>query len=215
MVHYTDVSGFYFNPIGKELQMTQLIDEILFRDLLSCNPKDVTKRTGALYDEKNGWYRVNIWGHAYDVIPDQCRINACGQGARTHRDYLYLFMLHYLMKAKNIALSGQWISEKDITGGAAFFRGPHTLPTQVLARAFGEDLPAFLAAGKRLGGSPLPMADAAFSFDIAPQIPVAVLLWLKDEEFGSQAKLLFDKTIGDHLPLDIIYALAVEVCHAF
>ncbi len=59
------------------------------------------------------------------------------------------------------------------------------------------------------------MADAAFSFQITPNIPVAVLLWLGDEEFGSQANLLFDKTISQHLPLDIIYALAVEVCHSF
>ena len=89
-----------------------------------------------------------------------------------------------------------------------------TLPTQILATAFGNDLPGFMVAGKRLGGSPLPMADAAFSFEITPRIPVAVLLWQGDEEFESQAKLLFDKTIAQHLPQDIIYALAVEVCHA-
>jgi hypothetical protein len=195
--------------------MTQLIDEILFRDLLSWDPEDVTKRTGALYDEKKGHYRVDIWGNAYDVMPEQCRIEARGHGARTHRDYLYLFILHYLMKAKDIPLSGQWISEKDVIGGEAFFRGPHTLPTQILAQAFGNDLSGFLGAGRSLGGIPVPMADAAFSFDITPRIRVAVLLWLKDEEFGSQAKLLFDKTIGQHLPLDVIYALAVEVCHAF
>jgi hypothetical protein len=59
------------------------------------------------------------------------------------------------------------------------------------------------------------MADAAFSFSITPRIPVAVLLWVGDDEFESEAKLLFDKTIVQHLPLDIIYALAVEICHAF
>jgi len=34
-----------------------------------------------------------------------------------------------------------------------------------------------------------------------------------DEDFPSEARLLFDRTIQQHLPLDIIYALAVEVCH--
>lgn len=56
------------------------------------------------------------------------------------------------------------------------------------------------------------MADAAYVFKITPNIPVAVLLWLGDEDFGAEAKLLFDRTIGMHLPLDIIFALAVEVC---
>ncbi len=58
------------------------------------------------------------------------------------------------------------------------------------------------------------MADAAFLFNITPTIPVAVLYWQGDEDFPSEARLLFDRTIEQHLPLDIIYALSVEVCHA-
>ncbi len=195
--------------------MNQFIDEILFRDLLSCDPDDVIKRTGALYDEKKRCYRVTIWGNIYDVMPEQSCIKPVDQWHDTYQDYLYLFMLHYLMKAQDIPLSGQWVSEKDISGGAAFFRGPHLLPTHIPAQAFGNDLSGFSDAAKRLGGRPVPMADAAFSFEITPKIPVAVLLWLGDEEFESQAKLLFDKSIDQQLPLDIIYALAVEICHAF
>lgn len=195
--------------------MSQFIDTILFQDLLACDPKEVISRTGVQYDEKKGIYRLDIWERSYEVMPEQSRISPLGEGPDTYRDYLYLFMLHYLMKAKAIPLAGQWVSEKDITGGAAFFRGPHTLPTQILAHAFGGDLAGFLDAGNRLGGTPLAMADAAFSFSITPRIPVAVLLWVGDDEFESEAKLLFDKTIVQHLPLDIIYALAVEICHAF
>jgi hypothetical protein len=33
-----------------------------------------------------------------------------------------------------------------------------------------------------------------------------------DDEFPSESKLLFDKSITAHLALDIIYALAQEVC---
>jgi hypothetical protein len=195
--------------------MKYSIDKILFQDLLSCDPEEVTKRTGALYDEKKGAYRVSIWGNFYDVLPRQCLIKSRGKEAGAHRDYLYLFILHYLMGAKKIPVSGEWISEKDIPGGSGFFRGPHTLPTHLVAQKFGHDLPGFLSAGKRLGGIPLPMADAALSFQITPQIFVAVLLWQADEMFGSQANLLFDRTIDQHLPLDIVYALAVDVCQAF
>ena len=45
-------------------------------------------------------------------------------------------------------------------------------------------------------------------------IPVAVLLWRGDDEFPAQAKLLFDKTITEHLALDIIFGLTVEICLA-
>ena len=195
--------------------MTDLIDKILFQDLLSCDPGEVAKRTGALYDEKKGSYGIGVWGNFYEVLPRECRIQSRGEGSGTFQDYLYLFILHYLMKAKEIPVTGEWISEKDIPGGSGFFRGPHTLPTHLVAQKFGKDLAGFLEAGKRLGGKSLSMGDAAFSFEITPRVPVAVLLWQGDEEFESQANLLFDKTIAQHLPLDIVYALSVEVCHAF
>jgi len=61
--------------------MSQLIDNILFLDLSACDPEDVINRTNALYDEKNGIYRLDIWGRSYDVIPEQSRITPRGGGA--------------------------------------------------------------------------------------------------------------------------------------
>ena len=56
------------------------------------------------------------------------------------------------------------------------------------------------------------MADQAYSFRIAPRTPVAVLLWEGDNEFPAESKLLFDRTIVEHLALDIIFGLTVEIC---
>ena len=33
-----------------------------------------------------------------------------------------------------------------------------------------------------------------------------------DDEFPAESKILFDRTIIEHLALDIIFALAVEIC---
>lgn len=194
--------------------MSDLIDTVLFKDLESCDPGDVIARTGCSYDEKAGSYLVSVWGCLYDVMPRECSITAREGGHTSHKEYLYLFILHYLMKASLAPLSGRWISEKDMPGGAAFFRGPHTIPARLIARAFDNNLDDFILRCEGLGGKPLAMADAAFSFEITPKIPVALLFWLGDEDFGCEAKLLFDSTIDQHLPLDIIYALAVEVCYA-
>jgi hypothetical protein len=46
-------------------------------------------------------------------------------------------------------------------------------------------------------------------------VPVAVLLWQGDDEFPTEAKLLYDASIVRHLALDIIYALAVGMCEQF
>jgi hypothetical protein len=61
-------------------------------------------------------------------------------------------------------------------------------------------------------GEPLDMADAAYFFKVTDRIPISVLYWQGDEDFESEAKRLFDKTIAQHLPLDIIFAIAVSVC---
>ncbi len=127
-------------------------------------------------------------------------------------DYFYLFIVHYLLKSKEIELSNEWISEKDIPGGTTFFRGPHEIPTNLVSRRFNDDVKAFKNRSQQLQGSPLNLADAAYSFKITPRIPVAVLYWRGDDDFRAEAKILYDRTIAEHLPSDIVYALAVGVC---
>jgi hypothetical protein len=56
------------------------------------------------------------------------------------------------------------------------------------------------------------MADAAFCFSITPDLPVAVLYWVGDEDFPAEAKILYDRSISELLTLDILFALAVGVC---
>ncbi|MCP3874279.1 MAG: DUF3786 domain-containing protein [Desulfobacteraceae bacterium] len=194
--------------------MTELIDNTNFLDLKSCDPEDVTLRTGCKFDKSKNQYVIKIWGRSYCIDLNNYEIKPVGSHVKTYRDFLYLFILYYLMKSKNIDPSGTWVSEKDITGGAAFFRGPHTIPTDVIIQKFGDDIALFKKECNVLGGSAINLADVAFAFQITPSIPVAVLYWQGDEDFPSEAKLLFDKTIEHHLPLDIIYALAVEICHA-
>jgi len=78
---------------------------------------------------------------------------------------------------------------------------------------FKDELGLFKKECKKAGGVSIEMADAAYTFEITPTLPVAVLYWQGDEDFPSEAKLLFDRTIEQQLPLDILYALAVEICH--
>ena len=50
-----------------------------------------------------------------------------------------------------------------------------------------------------LGGQPLPMADAAYSFQVTPRTPVAVLYWQGDDDFPPEAKILFDRSLAGYL----------------
>ncbi|MCP4022062.1 MAG: DUF3786 domain-containing protein [Desulfobacteraceae bacterium] len=192
--------------------MSDFVEDVHFKDLAAYDPVDVAARTHCKYNSDNNEYTIQVWGNDYKVLLNENKIISLTSNNKFHDDYLNLFILYYLMKSKNIKPSGQWVSEKDIPGGAAFFRGPHTIPTHLITHVFKNDLPEFEKICQTHLGNPIEMADKAYWFEITPHIPIAVLYWQGDEDFESEAKLLYDKTIAQHLPLDIIYAIAVKVC---
>jgi hypothetical protein len=189
--------------------MTEMVDRVHFEDLAGLDPEVVCRRAACDYDETADAYRLWLWDRECRVFPRECRVES---GDEPLHDYFSLFAVHYLLTAKEVPVTGEWVSEKDIPGGAAFFRGPHEIPTGQITRRFGNDLDAFRKRCAELGGEAFDMADAAFSFDIVHRIPLAVLYWYGDEEFPAEAKVLYDRTIGDQLAMDIVFSLAVGVC---
>jgi len=192
--------------------MSDPIDKTIFLDLKSMDPEEVVFRTGCKFDKTRGQYSLEVWGQRYFVNPDKCEVTPEGKGLKTYHDFLYLFILYFLIKSKKMIPTGEWVSYKDIPGGEGFFRGPHAIPVESITEKFQDDLEFFKTECKNKGGIPLDLADAGFAFEITPSIPVAVLYWQGDDDFPSEVKLLLDRTIEQHLPLDIIYTLAVEVC---
>lgn len=192
--------------------MADLVDGLFFKELASLRPEDVCRRAICDYNKNENFYLLRLWNQEYRISPEKALIEQVVHGPSSSHEYLFIFIIHYLLGVKEILPVGKWVSEKDIPTGASFFRGPHELPTQQIAARYQNDIPGFTKLCLSLGGTPLEMADAAFAFNITPRIPVAVLFWEGDDLFAAEAKLLFDKTIAEHLALDIIYALAVDTC---
>jgi len=192
--------------------MSHLVDEILFKRLSDCSPIDVCSRTGCRYDQHQNSYYLSYWGDEYLVDLQDRKIIRLSSGFFEPHDYLPIFIVNYLMQMKKVPVTGEWISEKDLPGGVGFFRGPHEIPTHLVVSRFNDDLDQLARRCKRLGGKPLDMADAAHAFKPLPHVPIALLYWLGDEDFPSEAKLLFDKSLMGNLALDTVYALAVDVC---
>lgn len=192
--------------------MADIIDKIFFQKLSGENPREVCKRALCSYDDSERCYTLDIWGEPFRICPDRYSVSRIRENHEPLHFYFDLFAVHYLLFAREIDPENRWISEKDIPGGATFFRGPHDIPTHLITERFNNDIPAFSEACRSYGGEPADLADAAFVFWITPRIPVAVLYWEGDDLFSPESKLLFDRTIADQLALDVIYALAVGVC---
>ena len=192
--------------------MTSKIDTCHFQDLVQMDPEDVCRRALCRYDSSESAYTLSVWGEDYAVFPHDAKIIRLGDDKSDIKTFEGLFMVHYLMTSKEIPIRKEWISAKDMPGGTTFFRGPHEIPAYLIENRYGENVDGFCRTCGQLSGMPLDMGDKAYSFKIAPRIPVAVLLWKGDDEFPVESKLLFDKSIIEHLALDIVFALAVEVC---
>jgi len=192
--------------------MTYPIDKTYFQELARQDPDDICRRVKCKYNDVNRCYTLSAWGDEYALYPHESRIDRMDKNARNPHDFFYLFIIYYLLKSKNVDLSAEWISEKDIPGGATFFRGPHEIPTHLICSQYGNNIEAFRKKCEQLHGLPLDMADAAYRFEITPRIHAAVLYWAGDNDFPPEAKILYDKTITEHLSADIIFALAVEIC---
>ncbi len=193
--------------------MTDLIDRVYFKELSDRKPKDVCRRASCEYDEINDLFILSVWGDEYGIFPNQFKIKCMDNKIQSLHDYFYLFIIHYLLTSKEIEITNEWISEKDIPGGTTFFRGPHQIPTNLISLRFNNNVNEFKERCKQLHGIPLNMADAAYRFKITPRIPVAVLYWKGDDDFPAESKILYDRTIAEHLASDVIYALAAGICN--
>lgn len=192
--------------------MINFIDKSYFTELAAQDPKDICKKALCEYDDVSKSYVISVWDDKYIVYPHEHKIDCISKAINKPHEYFYLFIIYYLLKAKEIKVCNEWISEKDISGGATFFRGPHEIPTHLISELFGNNIEGFRKRCIRLCGAAIDMADAAFSFNITPRIPVAVLYWIGDDDFSPEANILYDKTITKQLTSDIIFALAVEIC---
>ncbi len=192
--------------------MADLIDKGHFSALAQMDPHDVCRRALCTYDTNLKCYNLPVWQNHYLIYPEISQITSSVTAAPSH-EYMDLFAIHYLLTAREISPDGSWISEKDMPGGVTFFRGPHEIPTSLIADRVNNSAEAFRSLCIRHGGLPLEMADASFVFHITKRISVAVLYWTGDDEFPAEAKILYDNNLPRHFALDIVYALAVGTCN--
>lgn len=191
----------------KQYNVPQLYQELADRD-----PIEVCRRSLCQWDETSKAYTISLWEDQYRVFPLDGKIERITAAITEPHGYFSIFILNYLLHSKDVPCRLQWISVADIPGGATFFRGPHEIPTKLIIDKYPDGGEGLASACQKLGGTPLAMADMAFSFTITPRIPVAFLFWRGDDDFAAEARILFDRAILSSCALDTIYALAVDVC---
>jgi hypothetical protein len=122
-------------------------------------------------------------------------------------------LLHYLQKA-DARLDAQWISYRELEGGALYysvFQGRAIAP---LIKHFGDNPETLLGIASKLGGKVVKRGDASIDFPFFPFLLVNVTIWKGDDEVPSSANILFDGATRRILPAEDVAHLAADLVHA-
>jgi hypothetical protein len=181
--------------------------------LAASDPAVVCARAGVGYDAFSGAYLLPSFGQQFSVEPGRRQILSLQPDGevflKRHASFFRLSVLWYLVRASPANTSGNLVKPASLPGGEIFFKGSHVLPLEALAEKYATRPEAFLAAGLALGGQAAAHGDAAVVLMPLPKIPTTVILWTEDDEFPARADLLFDATGPQHLPLDILWSVAM------
>lgn len=119
-------------------------------------------------------------------------------------DFLQALLLYYFVCADGAPLAGEWVSFADLPGGRMYNQAFQGYSGDVVRNSISQSqgLETFKTACLALGGQPLEIGSASFTFQALPRVPLLITFWLGDEDFPSSCKVLFDASATHYLPID-------------
>jgi hypothetical protein len=183
-----------------------------WHSLQSIKPETLQRNSGGLSDGENRLI-LNVLNREIRVTAEHQRVEIKTDGSWVIAPgFLAFVSVVYLINAAETALSGRWVSEKDLSC-ASFFRGVHQLPVEGLLERFGSSPGDFLQAAQKIGGVAVnEPGDAAVRLWVFPRIPVKLILWSKDDVLPASTTVLLDYSIEKLLPADGILGMVRLVC---
>ena len=181
--------------------------------LKEADPDVICKNAAIGFDAATRRYILTSCGMDFFISPGEKLIESiAADGAVLLGKLSYFFRLSlpwYLTSAKDVPLSARLVKPDNLKGGHLFFRGSHIMPLDKVAAKYTNDVKGFIMKGAHFGGTPVQYGDAAFVLLPFPRIPVTIILWTSDEEFDARVELLLDTTCELHVPIDIIWSIAM------
>jgi len=122
-------------------------------------------------------------------------------------------ILHYITTADGTALTGNWISYRELPDGMFYFR---TIPgvLRPLLDKYGESFESMAEKVEKYGGRK--SSDFKNGTMIYPFVyfPILLILEEKGEEFEADIRVLFDSSASHYMKTDIVKVLLVNIVKA-
>lgn len=184
--------------------------EIAWDEFRQKNPEIQARKSGSRWITPEGSQscpkaELVFLGKRYEIL-----ITGEIYYGETHKEpalWERILLLHYFNRADGSPLSGQHISFSEIPEGRIYapnFERRVILP--LLAR-YGTCPDEISNPAESLQGSCIKLGDLAVQIPLFPKVPVILVFWKPDNEFGPRLTVLFDSSVPAYLPTeDVVVA---------
>jgi hypothetical protein len=178
------------------------------KELINRNPLEIAQNSGADYDDATAEFRLNYLNENYRISYPTGEVSFCqldGEVAVT----IKVVLLHYLLKAGGLPLTGTLVSFREIPDGGFIYLEPfNNRVLRGLVANFGKKTQLLVSAAEKIGGRREKMGSAAVTLDVLPKVPMTYVIWEGDDEFPANGTVLFDASIRYYVPTEDIVVIA-------
>lgn len=179
---------------------------------------EIAERTGLPYDATRGSFELSLVGNKYyvthpiftarEVLDAGGKVSVAksdgdktASGRMEERDqgfrtpYEEILVLRYLLEGRHMPTTGAQLAYSEMPWGPVYINQFKGRVIGRIAREFGRDPKSLGIAIKNTPGLvyyELSGADAAYRFEVLPDLFMSILIWEGDDEFKPAAQVLFD-----------------------
>ena len=166
----------------------------------SIDPIEAAARVDAEWDPDRCEFSLPFMGSTACVTHPGFEVAIGGHASPPH---IAALLVYHLAISDGSMSSGEWISFAELPEASFYVTAFRGYTGARIAREFAPVATGLEDAADRVGGEALPgLADRAWFIAALPRVPIALLWWDADAEFGARAELLFDSSAAHHLTTD-------------
>jgi hypothetical protein len=166
----------------------------------SIDPEEAARRVDAEWDSARSQFSLPFLGSVASITYPGFEVSI---GERPSPPHIAALLVYHLATSDGSAPSGVWISFAELPEASFYVTAFRGYTGARIARDFAPAAAGLADAVDRVAGTDLPdLADRAWLIPALPRVPVALLWWDADDEFGARSELLFDSSAAGHFTTD-------------
>jgi len=177
--------------------------------LYRLKPGKLVMYSGCEQDE-DGNFRLTFFWQEYVISGGDFTVRRADTGDEPS-SFTQSLILTYLATADDTTPSSRWVGFRELPDGMFYVQAFQGYTGGRLVRELGGGIEAFRRAAETLGSEPLAIGDAGYVFTVLPRVHLALVYWEGDEEFPSQARVLFEDTTAHYMPTDGLAILGSQL----